>query len=534
MQTDSSNPPTIIETPANTSAPALQQLLRQQAASRVILVLTPAQRHAQGGLTSRWRVETRDGGPSPELGLVHFQALRRQADQQGVEVAVVTRDSRLRQQAAEAGLPAYGSVDGARNQRWHAPAPAIGTLPPNPPRPVHQSVSELRSGRLQSRFRRVRIAEGAPGRSSPLIEAAILLVALVLCIAAVSALVAFIVPVANVSLTPAQEPRAHTITLTARSDAEVANYNNKIVPARRIGQRVEVDGSIPTTGSGTAPDQSAEGTVVFINRDPVPLEIPPGTLVATSTGSNIRFETTVPASLPGGRGAQINVPVRAVEPGPSGNVRAFSINTIEGSLAVNANVINPTATSGGTVRQVATVEQADKDTLRDQLVQEARRKAYLALGELLDEGEFVPPETVGTLVLDETYDRFTDEAADTLTLRLRMLATALAVDGAAADEMATRGVARFHLAPQPAAQRLCNGHPRSDNADRGRGRAGHSLRHHRQRRRGAGRRSGRGALGHPRHGPRGGGGRVAAELALAIHAGADLGPRVATTHPAPL
>jgi len=86
------------------------------------------------------------------------------------------------------------------------------------------------------------------------------------------------------------------------------------------------------------------------------------------------------------------------------------------------------------------VKQADKDALRAQLEEQARQKAYLALGELLREGEFVPPETVGTLVIDETFDRFTDEAADEVTLRLRLLATALAVDGAAADEMALRAM----------------------------------------------------------------------------------------------
>ncbi len=440
MQTNGTNLTAIIETPANTSAPALQQLLRQQAGGRVILVLTPAQRRAQGGLSSRWRVEARDGGPSSELGLVHFQALRRQADQQGIEVALVTRNSRLRQQAAEAGLPAFGSIDGAESHTWSAGKSQLGMVPPLPPRNKHETAVDARSGRLPSRFRRVRLAQGDAKRLPALLEALLLLVVLVLGIVAVTGLVAFIVPVATVTLVPAQEPRAETITVTARTDAEAPNYSEKTLPARRIGQRVEVEGTIPTTGAGTAPEGFAEGAVVFTNRNPTPQEIPPGTLVSTSTGSNVSFATQAPASLPGGRGAQVNVPIRAVEPGPAGNVRAFSINTVEGSLAVSVNVINPSSTGGGTVKEVAVVEQADKDKLRADLEQQAKQKAYLALGELLNEGEFVPPDTVGTLVVDETYDRFTDEAADELTLRLRLLATALAVDGGAADEMAARAL----------------------------------------------------------------------------------------------
>ena len=440
MQTNGTHSTVVVETPANTSAPALQQMLRAYGAGRVIFVLTPPRRRAEPALTSGWRDETREAGSSPELGLVQFQALRRLAEQQGTEVAVVTRNGRLRQQASDAGLPAFGSVEGAQNHVWNSGKSQLGLVPAAPPRSKHEAAVDTRSGRVNSRFRRVRIAEGDTKRLPAALEALLLLVVLVLGIVAVTGLVAFIVPVATVTLVPAQEPRAETITVTARTDAEAPSYSDKTLPARRIGQRVEVEGTIPTTGAGTAPEGYAEGSVVFTNRNPVPQEIPPGTVVATSTGSNVSFETQTPASLPGGRGAQVTVPIRAVEPGPAGNVRAFSINTVEGSLAVSMNVINPSATGGGTVKEVAVVEQADKDKLRTDLEQQAKQKAYLALGELLNEGEFVPPETVGTLVVDETYDRFTDEAADELTLRLRLLATALAVDGSAADEMATRAL----------------------------------------------------------------------------------------------
>ena len=235
-------------------------------------------------------------------------------------------------------------------------------------------------------------------------------------------------------------PLAETVTITARSDVEAVHASQRVLPARRIGQRVEVEGSVLATGTEFAPDQPAQGAVVFTNRRAEPQEIPPGTVVATSTGSNVSFETVQPVTLPGGVGSQVTAPIRALAPGPAGNVRAFSINTIEGSLGVTTNVINPASTSGGSVKEVPVVKQADKDALRAQLEQQARQKAYLALGELLREGEFVPPETVGALVIDETFDRFTDEAADEVTLRLRLLATALAVDGAAADEMALRAM----------------------------------------------------------------------------------------------
>lgn len=433
-------PATILEAPADTPAAALQQLLRGLAGGRAILVLTPARRRAGKALSRGWRDEMRAGSGSPELGLVQFQALRRQAEQQGIQVAVVTRLPRLRQQAADAGLPAFGSVEGAQRQGWKLGDNRQDWTPPAPARDRRESLVTARSGRLPSRFRRVRLAGGGQRRMPALLEAALLAAILVIGVAAIGGLVAFIVPMATVTLVPAQEPRTATLAVTARTDAEAPNFGDRVIPARRIGQRVEVEGTIPTTGQGTAPDAFAQGAVVFTNRTAQPHEIPPGTVVATSTGSNRRFETQAPASLPPGLGAQASVPIRAVEAGPASNVRAFSINTVEGPLAVSVNVINPSATGGGTAKEVAVVEQADKDRLRADLELQARQKAYLALGELLNEGEFVPPETVGTLVIDETYDRFTDEAANELTLRLRLLATALAVDGNAADEMAARAL----------------------------------------------------------------------------------------------
>ncbi len=432
----------VLEAPADISAAGLRQLLRQVESGRVILVLTRgrARNGSAPAVTRDWAAYQRDGGPAAETGLVLLHSLRRQADAQGVDVALVTRDERLRTQAAEVGLPVFGSVQGAQAHPWRLAPSQLEFIPPSPARDVREPVSVKRRGRLVARFRTVQLASGQRRPLPFLLETLLLLGVLLLFVTAISAVAAFIVPAATVRLVPAKEPLAETITVTARSDVEAANMSQRVLPARRIGQRVEVEGTIQATGVEFAPDQPAQGVVVFTNRRAEAQQIPPGTVVATSTGSNVSFETVQPVTLPGGVGSQVTAPIQALEPGPVGNVRAFSINTIVGPLAVTANVINPSGASGGSVIEAPVVKQADKDALRAQLEGQARQKAYLALGELLREGEFVPSETVGTLVIDETYDRFTDEAADEVTLRLRMLATALAVDGAAADEMALRAM----------------------------------------------------------------------------------------------
>lgn len=422
----------IVELAADSSAAAARQVLRSLSGGRVLVVIAPSDRKIRPGSGS---------GFASESGLVLLQSLRRQADVQDLELAIVSRNEHLRIQAAEAGVPAFGTVETARARAWGARATGLDRLPPEPRRDAGQMVNRVRHGTAVARSRTRTIAAGRGAALPSLLQSALLALFLVFSLLAVTAVLAFLIPVAEVQMVPAHEPLAATIRLTARSDQATLSSSNLLMPARRIGQRVEVEGSLATTGKNFAPSESAQGTVLFTNRRPQSLEIPAGTVVATSTGSNIRFETTEPAGLGGGVGAQAYVPIKAIDPGPIGNVRAFTINTIEGPLGVVANVVNPGATGGGDVKEVATVDQADKDTLRARLETEARQKAYVALGELLEEGEFVPSETVGTLVIEETYDHFTDEPAEEITLRLRMLSTALAVDGAAADDLALRALA---------------------------------------------------------------------------------------------
>lgn len=409
------------------TAAGLRQMLLQFDGGRVIVALTRPRDRRRSAETS-------------ESGLVLLNSLRRQADLQGLEVAVVTRNERVRNQAADVGIPVFGTVSGARQQPWTLASSRLEAMPPRPRRRMTEPVSVQRRGRLAARFRTVKLAQGDVRPLPPLLETLSLAAVFVLASLILIGFVSFILPVATVRLKPAQEPLTETVFLTARSDVETADPAAKLLPARRVGQKVEVEGTIPATGTVFAPDQPAQGTVIFSNRRPESQQIPLGTVVVTSTGSNVRFETTQPALLPGGVGAQVAVAIRALEPGMTGNVPAFTINSAEGSVGITTNVVNTSATWGGSVKEAPMVKQEDKDALRAQLLAQAKQKAYTALGELLDEGEFVPPETVGNLVLDETYDRFADEAADTVTLRLRLLTTGLAVDGNTANEIALQAL----------------------------------------------------------------------------------------------
>jgi hypothetical protein len=127
-----------------------------------------------------------------------------------------------------------------------------------------------------------------------------------------------------------------------------------------------------------------------------------------------------------------------VEPGRGGNVPASTINELEGSLNLSLRVSNESPTSGGSVAGITVVTQADKERARGQLQDELQRQAYSSLGQGLRQGEYIPPETVQTFTLAETYDRFAGEHADNVGLQLQLLARGTAIDLAGANSLADR------------------------------------------------------------------------------------------------
>jgi hypothetical protein len=366
-----------------------------------------------------------------------LQLIQRRAARRRQPLAIVAVDAVTQELARDLGLPVYTSVEAAARA---APPP----LPPADPLPDDLESEERRAlWQWRARYRRARARLIARSRAHPWsawtgpVALALLLAAFVSLVVVTAAL---IVPAAYVTLTPARRSAAVTVDVVATTGVDAPDADARLVPARRLEVQIEGNGVLPTTGRRDAPDQRAVGAVTFINRQAAGQEIPAGTVVRTSTGSNVRFRTTAPAVLGPGVGATAVVPIEAIDPGPAGNVRSGTITQVDGPLAPLVRVINEQPTTGGSVRQVSVVTNADKDRLRQAVLQQVQQLAQQRLSESLTEGEFLPPESITTLILAETFDHFLDEPTDTLGLRLRVLARGLAVNEAAAQEIAARAM----------------------------------------------------------------------------------------------
>jgi hypothetical protein len=410
----------IIHLDSNDDIPLIRDRLEWVQAGRIVLVLPKGYRMLRSQ--------------------VNLKLLQRHARDLSVEVALVTRDRVINELARETGIPVFHSLE--HGESW-AGGPVKKKVAPPPP------IAERRP----SRPRLSQIRPNVPWRGEGWFSQAFVLFLFLSLLVFMVASALLLVPGATVRLVPKHEELGEQLVIRASPDVEEIDYERLEIPARRV--QVELAGSrqIATAGQKDAPADPAVGTVIFINRTNEEVEVPAGTVVATSSGVTVRFTTDNTETVPSPIGGRVDVSVTAVDPGPKGNVRPAQINTVEGPLALQVRVMNEQPASGGSVQQTGVVTRADKERLKAMLLQQLQQEAYTLLQAELKEQEFVPPESLQMIVLDETYDKFVDEIADSLSLEMRVVARGTAIAGQEANKLALRALegkvrSDYELVPQ--------------------------------------------------------------------------------------
>jgi hypothetical protein len=389
---------------AEDDLPAIRELLEGAQAKRVLLVVPKGSRVFREPLNLR--------------------ILGRYANDLALDVALVTRDSRTKQLAKEEGIAALSSMTRGQKGRWRSGAPRRSSAQ----RAAVARVDGLRSGRGDIGYGDTVIVWA--GRILGVLLFVFLLVVVV-------GMAALLIPEAKVTVVPYREVVEATLQLTANPEEEKPSLTSLTIPARIVETEVEQTGEIATVSKRDAPDAPAAGTITLINQTASPLEVLPGAVVRTSTGTTVRFRTVTTATLEAVIGARAEAEIEALQPGPVGNVDKATITEVETSgLRGKVRVINEQPTQGGGVKQVGIVTRADMDRLKAQLYQQLQQRAYVELQNQLGEQEFLPPESMTTEIMAEVYDQFLDAESDVLHLQMRILATGTAVDRANANLLA--------------------------------------------------------------------------------------------------
>jgi hypothetical protein len=375
--------------------------------------------------------------------LVNMKVLARSVKNRAVELAVVSNNPAVRDNAKIADVKRFSSVRGARRAGWvtaqtpeAAPETSLPPITPAAADPTQQAVE--RGQKRVKKKKYVVVAGDRPAGSFKYIAQQLGMLILIVILAGILA-IGFIglLPEATVTITPVAQPVEAELIVKADPEAESVDFTSLTFPARKEQVELSMTGEIETVKTELTPFDRAGGRVSFINRTEDRHIIPISTTVATAAGTPVEFVTTVTATIPAGLDAVTTTSVIAVEPGPRGNVGAGQINRfVDPAFGLLARVVNESPTSGGTLAPARIIEEADKPRLDAHLQQIIQQEGLAQIQASLAEQEFIPPESVQVIVLDKKYDDFSGDFSDTFSGQMQAVVRTTVIGGYNANRLA--------------------------------------------------------------------------------------------------
>jgi hypothetical protein len=283
--------------------------------------------------------------------------IQRAGQQQGLELGMVCpAHNSIRQLTAEAGIPAFNTIEEAQKQRWFTP--------PKPDwRRLPRNREELRAEAPETQKRPVLKTDRFFQRKIIHWISAVALIGLIL----------YLLPGAKIVFQIRGQESSMRIPFHTSPDIQTAQVDGSIPSEIRS---VQVEGSldVKTSGQVSYPDTPAKGTIDLVNLTGLTVNVPAGTVVKTTNDPVLRFSTQqavklLPVST------HVEVPIQALTPGSAGNIAAGTIQIVEGDLGLKLQAANPSAISGGTDRMVPASTQEDYDQGKASLSAELEKKA---------------------------------------------------------------------------------------------------------------------------------------------------------------
>jgi len=390
-------------------------LQRSDTVETVRALLSAATPGAQVWLVSPWRLRLTDD-------LVSLKLIQRAGQDMAIDLRLVSKHFHTRALAREAGIPVrYALAPRLRAYRRARDKSRRGL--PSRVIPVQ--------GRLGRYWERRPVHLGFTAVFMSLVVVAVLF-------GIMAGIAAALVPSATITLQPKSQSVSGRFDVMANPRYRDIDVERMVTTARVAQLILEGHGDTPATGRMDVPDGRAEGQVVFVNRTANPVRVPKGTVVRTGAGTNARFLTVADVELPAAIGANARVRILAVDAGLAGNVLPLTINVVEGDIARQVDVLNDTATSGGSVKQVATIGAPEFDVLRADLSKKLQQEAYDQLVASLALGEFVPANTLEVQIMSQEFHQVMGQQSDLLSMTMKVVVKGIIVDGVALNTLCAK------------------------------------------------------------------------------------------------
>lgn len=367
---------------------------------------------------------------TPLLRKLDLLLIQREADRRALQLALVSPDKRLMSLASELNMSCFPSIDASVAERWKR-----GRQKRFLPR-YHKPSANLAAEDIA----RIAAQLEERKRQSPWRAAIERFIALILLAGVIAAAFYVLLPSAAVEVRLAQANVSAVVDIIADSKAQTAALERGVIPAQSLRQTVETSATIPASGEFWLDSVSAAAVATFTNLGDARVVIPAKTILGTSAGEPILFETVADVVVPAGFGRSVDASVQAREGyrGSIGNVGAGMINTVIGALAESVSVINLAPAAGGGVRSVKVVAADDMSRLLDSLRIQLQSLAFERMRAALSASQVIIIESIG---IEEERKEWTRFSADVGTMTSELSLTMRAVVGAVAvDDRYSRQV----------------------------------------------------------------------------------------------
>lgn len=343
--------------------------------------------------------------------------LARHADGLRVQVGFISTDPTLRKRAESFGFPTFLTQDLAETSprvwRRHRvrPEDRLGYQPAD----LNDVLLEAAAKRRQATKEQMRPEWQRWARSITFVLLGA--VTLTFFISAIG----LVTPSATITITPAREKVTVRRLITA-DPAQPFSSQPDIIGGENTTIIVDWEASMVPTGQAQLGANRSSGTVVFVNLNDEPVEIPAGTVLQTGSEPPIQFQTITPTSLPNISGSTAEANILAQEVGPQGNLLANSIILFEDGAAweQRVEIRQPSPTAGGDIQPVPVVLPEDIMALRSETLQQLESIGANKIEAGLANNKFLVHESLNIMrIIAEERSHQAGEASNTITINIQ-------------------------------------------------------------------------------------------------------------------
>jgi hypothetical protein len=263
----------------------------------------------------------------------------------------------------------------------------------------------------------------------------------VIVVAVVAGILAYLLPTATVTLVPVENTISSDLTYGVAVPG--TKYDIEVTPVP-VGHTSTFDKQIPTTGARYEPDGTAGGTVLFTNATLQDVTIPAGTALQGANGLTYSTQQSVgiPAADPFGSLSfgSGSVGIAAATAGEDGNADAGSIT---GQLAAGIYFKNQGPITGGTMKKIAVVSQADIDALTQAATSDLKDRAPKEFSQALDPALSMVPDSQKATDPTFTYSLQAGQDGEAVSIHASETITAEQYDPTKLNQLAKDEAARL-------------------------------------------------------------------------------------------